>query len=104
MEYRNGINAVINLQTPGEHAHCGPGLEESGFTYIPEYLMKNDIYFYNYRWPDYGTSSLENILDVVKVIDFSCSNGRVAIHCHAGLGEFIIQNNPQGGLHKPREG
>lgn len=48
--------------------------------------MKNDIYFYNYHWPDYGTAGIDNILDVVKVIDFSVSNGKVGIHCHAGLG------------------
>ena len=48
--------------------------------------MKNNIYFYNYPWPDYGAPAVSQIMDVVKVIDFSCSSGKVAIHCHAGLG------------------
>jgi protein tyrosine phosphatase domain-containing protein 1 len=83
-----GIKAVINLQTPGEHAHCGPAseLHPSGFTYNPEDFMKSGIYYYNYSWPDYCAPSEENILDVVKVIDFSCIEGKIALHCHAGLG------------------
>ena len=36
-----GIGTVINLQLPGEHAKCGPGLESSGFTYQPEELMRH---------------------------------------------------------------
>ena len=37
---RAGIESVFNLQQPGEHKNCGPGLEESsGFTYLPEHLM-----------------------------------------------------------------
>ena len=77
---------MFNLQTPGEHAQCGPGLESSGFTYNPEELMRSNIYFHNYPWPDYGSPAMPVTLDVVKVIDFCCSSGKVAIHCHAGLG------------------
>ena len=36
-----GIGSVINLQLPGEHAKCGPGLVSSGFTYQPEELMRH---------------------------------------------------------------
>ncbi len=40
--FRLGINSVINLQLPWEHAKCGPGIEHtSGFTYRPEDLMNN---------------------------------------------------------------
>lgn len=79
------------MQTQGEHPHCGPPQQSSGFTYDPEDLMKENIYYYNYSWPDYGTPTIDNILDVVKVIDFSCIDGKIAIHCHAGLGicQFI---------------
>ena len=38
--------------------------------------------------PDYNVGSLSNILDMVKVMQFALSEGKVAIHCHAGLGEF----------------
>nr|XP_023395978.1 protein tyrosine phosphatase domain-containing protein 1 isoform X1 [Loxodonta africana] len=82
-----GIKTIINLQRPGEHASCGNPLEqESGFTYHPEAFMEAGIYFYNFGWKDYGVASLTTILDMVKVMTFALQEGRVAIHCHAGLG------------------
>ena len=33
---------MINLQHPGEHASCGFGLEDSGFSYEPQHLMDED--------------------------------------------------------------
>ncbi|XP_071984595.1 protein tyrosine phosphatase domain-containing protein 1 isoform X2 [Engystomops pustulosus] len=82
-----GIKTVINLQRPGEHASCGNALEqESGFTYVPEAFMEAEIYFYNFGWKDYGVASLTTILDMVKVMSFALQEGKVAIHCHAGLG------------------
>ncbi|KAM4651358.1 protein tyrosine phosphatase domain-containing protein 1 [Discoglossus pictus] len=82
-----GIKTVINLQRPGEHASCGNPLEQdSGFTYLPEAFMEAEIYFYNFGWKDYGVASLTTILDMVKVMTFALQEGKVAIHCHAGLG------------------
>ncbi|KAG6449321.1 hypothetical protein O3G_MSEX005974 [Manduca sexta] len=81
-----GIRTVINLQTPGEHSSCGPPLTNSGFTYDPAIFMANDIYYYNFAWPDYGEASLSGLLDMAKVVSFALQEGRVAIHCHAGLG------------------
>ncbi|XP_069431715.1 protein tyrosine phosphatase domain-containing protein 1 isoform X3 [Ovis canadensis] len=82
-----GIKSIINLQRPGEHASCGNPLEqESGFTYLPEAFMEAGIYFYNFGWKDYGVASLTTILDMVKVMTFALQEGKVAIHCHAGLG------------------
>ncbi|NWX18954.1 PTPC1 protein, partial [Aegotheles bennettii] len=84
---RFGIKTIINLQRPGEHASCGNPLEqESGFTYLPEAFMEAGIYFYNFGWKDYGVASLTTILDMVKVMAFALQEGRVAVHCHAGLG------------------
>ncbi|NXB31413.1 PTPC1 protein, partial [Eulacestoma nigropectus] len=84
---RCAIKTVINLQRPGEHASCGNPLEqESGFTYLPEAFMEAGIYFYNFGWKDYGVASLTTILDMVKVMAFALQEGRVAVHCHAGLG------------------
>ncbi|NWR78604.1 PTPC1 protein, partial [Centropus unirufus] len=84
---RCGIKTIINLQRPGEHASCGNPLEqESGFTYLPEAFMEAGIYFYNFGWKDYGVASLTTILDMVKVVAFALQEGRVAVHCHAGLG------------------
>ncbi|KAG7520386.1 tyrosine phosphatase domain-containing protein 1-like [Solea senegalensis] len=84
---RNGIKTLINLQLPGEHAHCGNPLEpESGFSYRPEVFMENKIYFYNFGWSDYGVANLTTVLDMVKVLAFALQEGKTAIHCHAGLG------------------
>ncbi|XP_075825792.1 protein tyrosine phosphatase domain-containing protein 1 isoform X1 [Microtus pennsylvanicus] len=83
----HGIKTIINLQRPGEHASCGNSLEqESGFTYLPEAFMEAGIYFYNFGWKDYGVASLTAILDMVKVMTFALQEGKVAVHCHAGLG------------------
>ncbi|XP_067861352.1 protein tyrosine phosphatase domain-containing protein 1 [Heptranchias perlo] len=81
------IKSVINLQVPGEHAHCGDPLEfRSGFSYLPEIFMENDIYFFNFGMADFGVSSLVRVLDAVKVTSFAVQEGKVAVHCHAGLG------------------
>ncbi|XP_031731268.1 protein tyrosine phosphatase domain-containing protein 1 isoform X2 [Anarrhichthys ocellatus] len=81
------LKTVINLQRPGEHASCGNPLEqESGFTYRPETFMEAGIYYYNFGWKDYGVASLTTILDMVKVMSFAVQEGKMAVHCHAGLG------------------
>ncbi|XP_008409534.1 protein tyrosine phosphatase domain-containing protein 1 isoform X2 [Poecilia reticulata] len=72
------IRSIINMQLPGEHAHCGPPLDlDSGFTYSPQTFMDNK---------NFGVSSLVGIIDGVKVLAFAVKEGRVAVHCHAGLG------------------
>ncbi|XP_035209404.1 protein tyrosine phosphatase domain-containing protein 1-like isoform X2 [Stegodyphus dumicola] len=81
-----GISSIINLQMPGEHSSCGNTLDASGFSYNPQLFMDNDIFFYNFRWKDYGTVSETMVLDMVKVMAFALSEGKVAVHCHAGLG------------------
>ncbi|TMS39346.1 hypothetical protein L596_005885 [Steinernema carpocapsae] len=82
---RNNIRSVINLQHVGEHASCGPPLHKSGFSYDPENFMSNGIYFYNFLWPDFG-ANVNSVLDNVKVVWFALQQGRIAVHCHAGLG------------------
>ncbi|EFX87457.1 hypothetical protein DAPPUDRAFT_96956 [Daphnia pulex] len=83
---RLGIKTIINLQTAGEHSHCGPPLTSSGFSYLPESFMEKDIFYYNFGWKDYENGSLEGLLDAVKVLTFAVNQGKVAVHCHAGLG------------------
>ncbi|XP_076679060.1 uncharacterized protein LOC143374659 isoform X1 [Andrena cerasifolii] len=80
------IKTIINLQTPGEHASCGGPLEASGFTYDPNLFMRNGIYYYNFALKDYGDATMSKLQDMVKVVAFAVQEGRVAIHCHAGLG------------------
>ena len=62
------------------------------------------MYFYNYGWVDYGVPTLESVLDMVKVVDFAVKEGKVAIHCHAGLGRtgvliacYLIYSRRMGG-------
>lgn len=49
-------------------------------------LFSRAVYFYNFGMSDFGVLSLDGILDAVKVLAFSVQEGKVAVHCHAGLG------------------
>jgi len=44
------------------------------------------VYFYNFGWSDYGVANLTTMLDMVKVMAFALQEGKIAVHCHAGLG------------------
>ncbi|XP_063713109.1 protein tyrosine phosphatase domain-containing protein 1-like isoform X2 [Symsagittifera roscoffensis] len=81
-----GVKSIVNLTTPGEHSNCGFELESSGFSYIPEDFMRRGVFFYNFPWPDFGTANNHELLDAVQVVDFAVSQGKVAVHCHAGKG------------------
>ncbi|GIY03409.1 protein tyrosine phosphatase domain-containing protein 1 [Caerostris darwini] len=81
-----GIKSLINLQERGEHSSCGVPLERSGFTYDPQIFMENKIFYYNFDWRDYGSVPKTVLLDMVKVLTFALSEGKVAIHSHTGLG------------------
>lgn len=57
------------------------------------------VYFYNFGMPDFGVTSLSGLIDEVKVLAFAVKEGRVAVHCHAGLGrtgriKFTIMSCP----------
>ncbi|CAI2350980.1 unnamed protein product [Caenorhabditis sp. 36 PRJEB53466] len=82
----NRIQSVVNLQESGEHSFCGNGNLASGFSYDPENLMKNGIYHYNFPLPDFQACTSHRLLDIVKVVDFALSHGKIAVHCHAGHG------------------
>ena len=49
-------------------------------------MLTYAVFFYNYGWRDYGVPTLTSMLDMVKVMDFALGEGKVAVHCHAGLG------------------
>ncbi|XP_066445421.1 protein tyrosine phosphatase domain-containing protein 1-like [Eleutherodactylus coqui] len=85
--HKYGIRSLINAQIPWEHGHCGDSLDlQSGFSYKPQDFMDAGISFYNFGLPDFGVVPVPRILDAVKVIAFALREGRVAVHCHAGLG------------------
>nr|XP_006004150.1 PREDICTED: protein tyrosine phosphatase domain-containing protein 1-like [Latimeria chalumnae] len=102
------VKSVMNMQVPGEHAQCGDPLEPgSGFSYLPQDFMENGIYFFNFGMPDFGVASLIRILDGVKVMSFALQEGKVAVHCHAGLGrtgQFVFQYHLQVGLTRQPRG
>jgi len=83
-----GINAIFNLQEPGEHPLCGDGIHpSSGFSYHPEEFYENGIYFFNFGWRDMTATSTDVVLKILKQMSFSLTNGnKVAVHCHAGRG------------------
>ncbi|XP_051736488.1 protein tyrosine phosphatase domain-containing protein 1 isoform X3 [Ctenopharyngodon idella] len=49
------------------------------------YLPTGDIHA-GWKWNDYGVVSLTSVLDMVKVMSFAIQEGKIAVHCHAGLG------------------
>jgi len=83
-----GINAILNLQEPGEHPHCGDGIQaQSGFSYLPEEFYDHGIYFFNFGWRDMTATSTDVILKILKQMSFILGNGdKIAVHCHAGRG------------------
>ncbi|CBJ29564.1 conserved unknown protein [Ectocarpus siliculosus] len=85
---RKGVTAIFNLTEPGEHPHCGDGLEKaSGFPYLPETFMREGISVYNFSWEDMTTPSMALLSDIIRVA-LSClrTGGKIAVHCHAGYG------------------
>ncbi|KAM4676080.1 protein tyrosine phosphatase domain-containing protein 1-like [Discoglossus pictus] len=85
--HRFGVRSLVSAQLPWEHPHCGDPLDpQSGFSYRPQDFMDSGISFYNFGLPDFGVVPVPRVLDAVKVIAFAVREGRVAVHCHAGLG------------------
>jgi protein tyrosine phosphatase len=55
----------------------------SSITYVIWHCLFS-VYFYNFGWKDYGEATLTSLLDMVKVMAFALTEGKVAVHCHAG--------------------
>ncbi|KAJ3059317.1 Protein tyrosine phosphatase domain-containing protein 1, partial [Rhizoclosmatium hyalinum] len=86
-----GIKSIFNLQLPNEHKSCGDGIDDrggSGFSYVPEDWMEAGISHYAFGWPDMDVPDKSHILKVVQVMthELEVLGGKVAVHCHAGLG------------------
>lgn len=52
--------------------------------------MFSIVFYYNFGWKDYEIGSLEGLLDAVKVLSFAVNQGKVAVHCHAGVVNCIL--------------
>ncbi|KAE9421235.1 hypothetical protein Angca_004879, partial [Angiostrongylus cantonensis] len=83
---RNNVRAVFNLQEAGEHSFCGTGNLTGGFSYDPECLMKNEIFFYNFPLHDFEACTAGRLVDIVNVMTDELKRGKIAVHCHAGHG------------------
>ena len=84
----SGIKAVICLQEAGEHQHCGDGIHAAnGLSYMPEEFMKEGVSFYHFPWRDMDTPDIDTGMRIAQVMTYHVdSGGKVAVHCHAGLG------------------
>ncbi|KAI9339699.1 hypothetical protein BDR26DRAFT_862145 [Obelidium mucronatum] len=87
-----GIKSIFNLQIANEHSNCGDGIDprcgSSGFSYVPEDWMNEGISHYGFGWADMDVPEKSYMLQIVQVMahDLDILNGKVAVHCHAGLG------------------
>ncbi|KRZ20403.1 Protein tyrosine phosphatase domain-containing protein 1, partial [Trichinella pseudospiralis] len=85
-----GVKSIFNLQLPFEHAHCGNPLTEHGFSYDPEIFMEHGMAHYNFGWPDFGIASVEQILDVVKVMQHALDTGGKAKRVEFNLFQLSV--------------
>jgi protein-tyrosine phosphatase len=64
--------------------HCWIGWDSGIIIALQQAISLISVYFYNFGWKDYGEATLSSLLDMVKVMAFALTEGKVAIHCHAG--------------------
>lgn len=84
---KHGITAIFNLTESGEHPWCGDGLLPNGFTYTPERFMAAGVKHFNFNWEDLTAPTVDVAISVVSVAMAELeAGGKVALHCHAGLG------------------
>ncbi|KAK9826422.1 hypothetical protein WJX81_003377 [Elliptochloris bilobata] len=82
-----GIRLIVNLQESGEHAHCGRGVLEGGFSYEAAAFVAAGVEVAACGWRDMGVPTLLRMLEVVQLMTIAAADGaRIAVHCHAGLG------------------
>ena len=82
----HGVGAIINLQEPGEHALCGDGNQEGGFSYRPEEFMDAGIFFYNFGWLDMSVPTLDMMMRIVQVMSFTIGEKRKKVLFVLSLG------------------
>lgn len=54
-------------------------------------LVLSTVFYYNYAWKDYGEVKVAWLLDMVKIMSHALSEGKLAVHCHAG--QLPIETN-----------
>lgn len=58
----------------------------SSLSYLACMLLVEKLLSSHFCRHDYGVAPMSTMLDIVKVMQFALSVGKVAVHCHAGLG------------------
>ena len=58
---------ITELAQPGEHAHCGRGVLESGFSYEPDAFAAAGVEVTTCGWRDMGVPTLLRMLEIVQV-------------------------------------
>ncbi|GJP54872.1 hypothetical protein CLOM_g13892 [Closterium sp. NIES-68] len=82
-----GIRLIVNLEEPGEHPWCGPGITASGFSYTPDKFIKAGVGYLHAPWKDMACPPFPTMLSIVQSISVVIGRRqKVAVHCHAGLG------------------
>lgn len=84
------IGLIVNLQIEGEHPYCSPDgeLEDTGFSYIPEYFEAEGIPVLLAGWKSLDTpETVLWFIKILKTISEIIIKGkkRVLIHCHCGV-------------------
>ncbi|KAK5974879.1 hypothetical protein GCK32_013621 [Trichostrongylus colubriformis] len=87
----SGIRAVFNLEEAGEHSLCGSGNLAGGFSYDPERLMRNDIFYYNFPLPDFEACTPARLVDIVTVMIYELAHGKSILRMFLRPGLFLYR-------------
>jgi len=83
----HNITAIFNLTENGEHPWCGDKLLANGFSYTPERFMEAGVRYFNFSWKDLTAPDMPKAVSIVEIALAEIkAGGKVALHCHAGLG------------------
>jgi len=77
---RCGITTIIRLNGQ-DHTHC---LDYYGYSYEVDDIRKEQFLHYDIPFEDVNIPTLQQVNQFISFCEVS--NGRLAVHCHAGLG------------------
>jgi len=77
---RLGVSSIIRLNGE-DHNHC---LDYYGYSYAAEDITKEHFLHYDIPFEDVNTPTIQQVNQFISFCEVS--SGRIAVHCHAGLG------------------